>query len=634
MQFHLNGFRAGDPRIAPAMPDGDRNDALPADVDVLIVGCGPAGLTLAAQMAQFPGIRTAIVEQKDGPLELGQADGIACRTVEMFNAFGFAEEVLREAYWVNETSFWRPDGDGTGIARASIIDDTEDGLSEFPHVILNQARVHDRYLEVMRNSPHRMEPNYSRRFAGLEIGTGDYPVTVTLERTDPDHAGQTETVRARYVVGCDGARSGVSTAIGQTLRGDSANVAWGVMDVLCDTDFPDIRRKALIQSPQDGNIVLIPREGGYLARIYVELDKLGEDERVSARDITADKLIAAAQRIFRPYRFEVKDVAWWSCYQIGQRLCDRFDDVPQDLAPTRTPRVFIAGDACHTHSPKAGQGMNVSMRDAFNLGWKLAAVLRGQADASLLHSYTDERQGIAQALIDFDREWASMISKRAASGTEAGVDPDAFRRYFIKSGRYTAGTEEGYAPSRLTAEATHQTLASGFIIGKRFHSAPVIRMADGKPLHLGHTVTADGRWRLFAFAGRDGDLTALCDFLQADPRSPLLRHTPEGQDIDNLFDLRGVFQTPHREMTVNDLPPLLFPAKGRLGLHDYEKAFCADPRADIYDTRGIDRKRGALVIVRPDQHVAHVLPLDAHAELATFLGGIFLPQSEAQSDAA
>jgi phenol 2-monooxygenase len=77
-------------------------------VDVLIVGCGPAGLTLAAQLSAFPDIKTCIVEQKPGPLELGQADGVACRTMEMFNAFGFAERLLREAYWVNETTFWKP----------------------------------------------------------------------------------------------------------------------------------------------------------------------------------------------------------------------------------------------------------------------------------------------------------------------------------------------------------------------------------------------------------------------------------------------------------------------------------------------------------------------------------------------
>jgi hypothetical protein len=115
----------------------------------LIVGCGPAGLTLAAQLAAFPQIRTRIIDQKSGRLIVGQADGVACRTMEMFEAFGFSERVLKEAYWVNETSFWKPDDIRRAhIVRGGRIQDTEDELSELPHVILNQARVHDFYLDA------------------------------------------------------------------------------------------------------------------------------------------------------------------------------------------------------------------------------------------------------------------------------------------------------------------------------------------------------------------------------------------------------------------------------------------------------------------------------------------------------
>src|SRR5580692_2716252 len=138
MQFHLNGFKPGNPEISePTEPSNlaQSSGALPAEVDVLIVGCGPAGLTLAAQLAAFPDIRTRIVEQKSGPLTLGQADGIACRTMEMFEAFGFSDRLLKEAYWVNETSFWNPDdAQRANIIRSGKIQDTEDGLSEFPHV--------------------------------------------------------------------------------------------------------------------------------------------------------------------------------------------------------------------------------------------------------------------------------------------------------------------------------------------------------------------------------------------------------------------------------------------------------------------------------------------------------------------
>ncbi|MGK0283543.1 MAG: phenol 2-monooxygenase, partial [Patiriisocius sp.] len=250
MQFHHDGFRAGDPDIyKPAQGSDEPTLDMPDEVDVLIVGCGPAGLTLAAQLATFPDISTCIVELKSGPMEKGQADGISCRSMEMFQAFEFAEKIKREAYWVNETSFWNPNPENPSeIHRTGRVQDVEDGLSEMPHVILNQARVHDRYLEVMRNSPTRLVPHYSRELVDLTVAktATTHPVTVTLERADSSDERQSETIRARYVVGCDGARSGVRNSIGRKLVGDKADQSWGVMDVLAQTDFPDYRMKALI----------------------------------------------------------------------------------------------------------------------------------------------------------------------------------------------------------------------------------------------------------------------------------------------------------------------------------------------------------------------------------------------------
>ncbi|WP_371067978.1 FAD-dependent monooxygenase, partial [Salmonella enterica] len=109
--------------------------------------------------------------------------------------------------------------------------------------------------------------------------------------------------------------------------------------------------------------------------MYVALDKLRPDEKAAHRKFTQDDMIAAANRIIKPYAIDVKEVVWWSIYDIGHSITDRFDDVPEGV--DRDPRVFIAGDACHTHSPKAGQGMNVSMQDTFNLGWKMVHVLQG-----------------------------------------------------------------------------------------------------------------------------------------------------------------------------------------------------------------------------------------------------------------
>jgi phenol 2-monooxygenase (NADPH) len=626
MQFYLNGYTPGDPDIRAA--------GLPEAVDVLIVGSGPAGTLLAAQLSNFPSIATRLIERREGALQVGQADGIACRTVEMFEAFGLGQKLMREAYWVNETVFWRPSKqDPKRIERTGRIQDTEDGLSEMPHLIVNQARLQQYLLDYMRMSPTRLEASYGLEFVTLKVESeGTHPVVVTLRDVA---RGSQCTVRAKYVVGCDGARSTVRDAIGAVPQGDFANHAWGVVDMLGVTDFPDIRLKAAIQSGGEGNILLIPREGGYMVRLYVDMGEIDPNKRDAFRNHTQEDVIATAQRVLRPYTLDVKRVVWFAVYQVGQRVTDRFDDVPADQVGSRLPRVFIAGDACHTHSAKAGQGMNVSMQDTFNLGWKLASVLNGGAKPELLRTYNAERHAIAQGLIDFDKEWSKIMAsppKDPLRPELGGVDPAELEAYFVKSGRYTAGVATHYgeknAPKTvLTAAPTHQGLAKGFTIGMRFHSAPVVCLADAKPVQLGHAARADGAWRLYAFADASAKLLReLAAFLAESPKSPIRRFTPAGTDIDSVIDVRAIFQQGHRDLKVEELPSILLPRKGAFGLIDYEKAYCPDLKAgpDIFELRGIDRKKGAIVVVRPDQYVSNVLPLDAHDELAAFFDQFLL----------
>jgi phenol 2-monooxygenase len=293
---------------------------------------------------------------------------------------------------------------------------------------------------------------------------------------------------------------------------------------------------------------------------------------------------------------------------------------------------MLAGDACHTHSPKAGQGMNVSMGDTFNLGWKLISVLTGRADPALLHSYTAERRAAAKALVDFDHHWARVVGARAEEDlADRGSDGlPRVAREFVANLPFTCGLTVRYEPSALTGALTHQHLALGFPIGMRFHSAPVVRLADAKPMHLGHCIEADARFRLFLFAPADdagqpgGAIATLCDWLEHDAVSPIVRHTALGEDVDAVIDTRAVFQQGFRELALTAMPTLLRPRVGRYGLTDYEKVFCADLKRgeDIFEMRGIDRRAGCIVVVRPDQYVGNVLPLTARDELAAYFAGI------------
>jgi phenol 2-monooxygenase len=628
VQFHHHGYVSGDPRVQPAAGVGiNRPAELPEEVDVLVVGTGPAGMLAAAQLSQFPGVATRIVERRPGRLAIGQADGIQTRTVETFQAFGFAERIIAEAYRITETAFWKPDpADPSRIIRTARTPDDPAEISEFPHLVVNQARVLDYFAEFMANSPTRMSPDYGYEFRSLSVADeGEYPVTVTLLHTSGPNEGQERVVRAKYVVGADGARSKVRESIGCTLAGDQANHAWGVMDVLAVTDFPDVRVKCAIQSGTGGSILLIPREGGHLFRMYVDLGEVDPNNKGAVRSTSIEDIIHKANEILHPYTLDVRNIAWHSVYEVGHRLTDRFDDVLPEQRGTRTPRVFITGDACHTHSAKAGQGMNVSMQDGFNLAWKLGHVLEGRSPESLLSTYSEERQVVAKNLIDYDKEWSTLMAKKP----EEFANPSDLEDFYVRTAEFPAGFMTQYAPSMLVGTADHQELATGLPVGKRFKSAPVTRVADTNPVQLGHQAKADGRWRIYVFAdnahpGTGSATDLLAEWFANSPESPLAA-TPEGADQDAWFDLKVIYQQPHTAIDIGAVPAVFKPQVGPFQLTDYEKVYATDPSADIFELRGLDRS-GAVVVVRPDQYVANVLPLTATAELAAFFTPLLQPR--------
>lgn len=266
------------------------------------------------------------------------------------------------------------------------------------------------------------------------------------------------------------------------MIGDSSDAVWGVMDMVPRTNFPDIRKKSTIRS-KAGNILIIPREGenDNLTRFYIELAP-----GANPKDVTLENLQRQAQNILHPYNVDFVETVWWSAYAIGQRHADHFH---------KDHRVFLAGDACHTHSPKAGQGMNVSLQDGYNIGWKLGEVLTGLASPSILESYILERQKVAIDLINFDRYFSKLFSSGAQT------TPAEFQEGFIQSGKYTAGLTAKYEVSQITTGLESTKLASHVAVGMRLPSAQVVRFCDSKPMQLMESLKSDGRWRVMAFVG-------------------------------------------------------------------------------------------------------------------------------------
>ncbi|KAI1811251.1 FAD binding domain-containing protein [Poronia punctata] len=617
------------------------------EVDVIIIGGGSAGLCAGVWLARN-NISFRILERRPGRLTNGQADGVQVRTVEIFESLGISEELLKEAYHVLEDAFWAPDEDGRGIRRTHSAPDTAAGLSHMPHVILNQARINSLLTDEIDKCMENVI-EYGCEVKDVEVDERDGVLVLAEKKKDGDDEGVEEVVyKAKYALAGDGAHSRARKALGIEMIGESSDEIWGVMDIYPQTTFPDIRKKCIIKSPH-GNIVLIPREGDSLVRFYIELSSSStnttntpssnstEEKAATAKSITLPHLHLKAQQILHPYPLQIPQTTWWSAYHIGQRLASTFH-VHQ--------RIFLAGDACHTHSPKAGQGMNVSLQDGYNLGWKLASVLKGdvvaEKESLLLQTYVTERQGTARDLIEFDRYFSKLFSTTTTSGGGGGgggITPELF----LKAGRYTAGLETRYKDSIITATATTTTeegggggksesggeiVAKGLTVGMRFPGKQVIRVADARhgPLTRALLVAAHSiRWHVVVFGGR-GDLERLRK-LSSNLKPTIQKFTPSTSDPDSMFNIILVLSCKRADVDIEKIPDIFTPVTGKWKMKDILNVFVDDEgynnsgHGHAYEGYGIDPVEGALVIVRPDQYVARVGSLDDVEGVDSFFRG-------------
>lgn len=365
-------------------------------------------------------------------------------------------------------------------------------------------------------------------------------------------------------------------SLGFKMLGDSTDAIWGVTDVYPRTDFPDIRKKAVIQSTS-GTLVIIPREGDEMVRFYIELPP-----NTNASQVTKEDIHERARLIFRPYTMEIAETHWWSAYGVGQRLADHFHE---------QYRVFLTGDACHTHSPKAGQGMNVSLQDGYNIGWKLGAYLTGQATESLVRTYVSERHKVASELIEFDRNW-SKIFKSNGNGQTSNGDASYVKDQFVKAGRYTAGQAYQYDKSIIVcqhderAASSHQNESeTKLVIGARFPSAQVVRYSDAKVFQLLSTLKSDGRWRLIVFDGdiQQKQVQQRLDTVGKTINSLIRDFTLEAHDLDSFIEPLLVLQTQRTLVKLRQIPEVFTPTTGKRKLRSESHGLSSNLRCSSID---------------------------------------------------
>jgi 2-polyprenyl-6-methoxyphenol hydroxylase-like FAD-dependent oxidoreductase len=354
------------------------------DTDVLIVGAGPTGLVLALWLTHL-GVRVRIIDKTAEPGTTSRALAVQARTLELYNQVGIANAVVERGRKALAVHLWVA---GKDVARA-VFGDMGVGMSPFPYPLVFPQDEHERLL-IARLAESGVEVERQTELISFE--NANDRIVSRLKRAD----GATETCEAAYIAGCDGARSATREALRIEFPGGMYTHVFYVADV--EASGPVMNGEVHVGLDKTDFLAVFPLKDEGRARLVGTLRDEAEQkhENLTWNDVSTS--------VLQWIRIDVKRVNWFSTYRVHHRVANQF----------RKGRAFLLGDAAHIHSPVGGQGMNTGIGDAVNLAWKLAAVLRGSANASLLDSYEPERIAFARRLVaTTDQAFTGVTSSSA-----------------------------------------------------------------------------------------------------------------------------------------------------------------------------------------------------------------------------
>ncbi|KAJ4367404.1 hypothetical protein N0V83_006986 [Neocucurbitaria cava] len=595
--------------------------------DIVIVGAGPVGLCLSTCLSRW-GYKIKHIDNRPEPTPTGRADGIQPRSLDLLRNMGLKRKIMEyEPAKVYEVAFWDPASKGihrtgTWASCPKFID------ARYPFTtLLHQGLIERVFIEDIEKSGTHIQRPWTITGFKNDGKDSTYPVEVQLSHVDGTSS---ETVRAKYLFSGEGARSFVRDQLGvNMIYKDPIAHVWGVMDGVVRTNFPDIKMKCTIHSDA-GSIMIIPRENN-MVRLYIQVASSTDKDWNPRKTATAEDVQLKAQEILKPYTISWDRVEWYSVYPIGQGIAERY---------TLDERVFMGGDACHTHSPKAGQGMNTAFLDAVNFAWKIHHVESGWAPRSLLSTYESERKLIAENLLSFDAKYAKLFSARIPSAGEvAGAssnepEENEFVKTFKASCEFTSGYGVAYNPNEINWGPEHPAQHPLILqyekgtsqrTGRILSPATVTRVVDANVVHLEQQIPLNGSYRLFIFGGEPSSTsTALRDlashmsaptsffstFLHKDLSSTDRyheRHNPHTA----FLSLALVFNAPRSKIYIDEQLPETF---ARYADHVYADDVwdqrVPDAKAAAHAKMGLDERRGGVVVVRPDGYVGVVVKLE------------------------
>ncbi|EEA21359.1 hypothetical protein EYB25_007374 [Talaromyces marneffei] len=552
--------------------------------DVFVCGGGPVGLITAYMLARH-GISTYLVEKDDKEEQpsYGRACTLYPRTLEMMEHLELLDTMNQAGYIARNSVTFKDGKRVTARGWHKIFDRMRGGTYLDYCLNIRQKRLEDIFRKAYR------------KLGGIPLGgwklvsfqvdhesADDHKVVVQIRNVKTD---EELTVRAKYLVGADGGKSLVRELAKIPFNGTSTQSRWVRVDGDFETNMPDSDIGfASIESKNHGNVVWIQLEKGENRIGFALTDEMSAKYGNSMTEEDAKK---EAIKAMEPFTLDIKNVSWWTVYCIQQRVAETF--IADD-------RILLAGDACHTHSSGAAQGMNTGVHDAYNLSWKLAGTIKGWYGKEVLQTYDSERRSTAEYLIELDKTLSTLISGRIPERYQA-THKDAnelFSKIVEETAQFNIGLGIQYQENIINKPPSAGMISAG----SRAPDALVYPPGSHFPVRLFTLSRYIGKWTIILFAGQY-ELT----------RAKLPAAAKELVDLALTLP-RGIV----RLMTIfaNSMAavPSTIPKAGFMYYDQDRSAHLA---------YSISPKNGAVVVLRPDGLLGYATTLGDVGSVSSFL---------------